>query len=119
MRQVHWACAHATDHIMDAISVVRAADFAAHKHRAQRRKDAARTPYINHPLRVAAVLACEAGVSDAVVLQAAILHDTVEDTDCTLAELTAVFGAHVAYAPLRTHTHTHTHTSNNNNPMHL
>ena len=57
-------------------AVVLAADFAAYKHRAQTRKDAARTPYITHPLRVAAILAEEAGVDDDIVLQAAILHDT-------------------------------------------
>ena len=39
-----------------------AADFAAHRHRAQRRKDVATNPYINHPLAVARVLAEQGGV---------------------------------------------------------
>jgi guanosine-3',5'-bis(diphosphate) 3'-pyrophosphohydrolase len=60
--------------------VLRAAAFAADKHRNQRRKDHARTPYINHPLAVARVLAEEGGVKTPEILAAAILHDTLEDT---------------------------------------
>ena len=56
--------------------VLRAAAFAAHKHRNQRRKDAAATPYINHPIDVAAILSGEAHIDDVHVLQAALLHDT-------------------------------------------
>ena len=59
--------------------LLRAAAFAADKHRNQRRKDHARTPYINHPLAVARVLAEEGGVKDPEILAAAILHDTLED----------------------------------------
>lgn len=76
--------------------ILRAAAFAAHKHRDQRRKDAAASPYINHPLALARVLAEEGGVADPVVLVAALLHDTVEDTDTTLAELEGAFGAEIA-----------------------
>lgn len=39
--------------------IVRASNFAAVKHKDQRRKDAERTPYINHPIGVAAILANE------------------------------------------------------------
>jgi guanosine-3',5'-bis(diphosphate) 3'-pyrophosphohydrolase len=73
-----------------------ALQFAAEKHRNQRRKDVEATPYINHPIAVASVLAQEAGVEDAVTLQAAILHDTLEDTDTSYEELVARFGVEVA-----------------------
>lgn len=79
----------------DLVRLLDAAHFAADKHRHCRRKDADATPYINHPLRVAQVLA-EAGVTDADVLVAALLHDTVEDTRTTPSELRARFGPVVA-----------------------
>jgi GTP diphosphokinase / guanosine-3',5'-bis(diphosphate) 3'-diphosphatase len=80
----------------DLADLLIALDFAARKHRDQRRKDPAASPYINHPIAVAKLLAGEAGVTDLVTLQAAILHDTVEDTDTTRDELVALFGATVA-----------------------
>ncbi len=70
--------------------------YAAEKHSTQRRKDAAATPYINHPILVARVLLREGGLSDESLLIAAILHDTVEDTDATLDEIRERFGAEVA-----------------------
>lgn len=73
-----------------------AAAFAARKHRVQRRKDAAATPYINHPLAVARALAEEGGVTDAEVLAAALLHDTIEDTDTRYDELRGQFGTRIA-----------------------
>jgi guanosine-3',5'-bis(diphosphate) 3'-pyrophosphohydrolase len=78
------------------IIILRAASFAADKHRMQRRKDADASPYINHPLSLADILAREGGIEDATVLAAALLHDTVEDTDTTLDELSALFGPRVA-----------------------
>jgi GTP diphosphokinase / guanosine-3',5'-bis(diphosphate) 3'-diphosphatase len=66
--------------------IIRAAAFGAHKHRDQRRKDAAATPYINHPLTLAQILSVEGGVTDAVTIAAALLHDTIEDTETTGAE---------------------------------
>lgn len=80
----------------DVTAVVRAAAFAATKHRNQRRKDAEASPYINHPLALAQVLAAEAGVTDAATICAALLHDTIEDTDTTAAELVKEFGAEIA-----------------------
>jgi guanosine-3',5'-bis(diphosphate) 3'-pyrophosphohydrolase len=71
---------------------LRAAAFAARKHRLQRRKDAEASPYINHPIEVAALLAEEGGVTDAATLTAAVLHDTLEDTETTPAELAREFG---------------------------
>lgn len=80
----------------DLIGVfVKAVAFAADKHRTQRRKDADASPYINHPIALANVLANEGGVTDVVVLSAAVLHDTIEDTNTTAEELTAIFGAKI------------------------
>jgi len=70
--------------------------FAAHKHRDQRRKDEQASPYINHPIALARVLAVEGGVSDRLALLGAVLHDTVEDTETTAAELARHFGSDVA-----------------------
>lgn len=72
-----------------------ALQFAAHKHRNQRRKDAEASPYINHPIEVAAILATRGGVTDLATLMAAILHDTIEDTETTPEELGAAFGPEV------------------------
>ena len=77
-------------------SFIKAVAFAAEKHSTQRRKDAEASPYINHPIALANVLANEGGVQDVSVLCAAVLHDTIEDTETTAAELTSVFGAKVA-----------------------
>lgn len=70
--------------------------FAAHKHRDQRRKDAAASPYINHPIALANVLANEGGIDDERVLIAAILHDIIEDTETTEQELVREFGQEIA-----------------------
>lgn len=95
--------------------LLEAANFACVKHRDQRRKDESKTPYINHPIGVAYILWKEGGVDDLPTLQvsqyhqivtshsdvshahfqAAVLHDTVEDTDTTLDEIEEVFGAEV------------------------
>lgn len=72
--------------------VLQALAFAAHKHRDQRRKDASASPYINHPIALANVLMNEAGVRDPKVICAALLHDTVEDTETTPEELEQQFG---------------------------
>jgi len=74
---------------------LRAAHFASHKHRDHRRKNGD-VPYINHPLGVADILATEGRVRDAEILAAAVLHDTIEDTDTTYDELFAGFGERVA-----------------------
>lgn len=71
-----------------------ALDFAAERHATQRRKDPAQTPYINHVIEVAAVLARH-GVTDRTALLAAILHDTIEDTGTTPAEIAERFGPEV------------------------
>jgi GTP pyrophosphokinase len=71
----------------------RAYDVAEEKHREQRRKSG--DPYITHPLAVATILA-ELGM-DTTTLVAALLHDTVEDTDYSLDRLRADFGDVVAH----------------------
>lgn len=76
--------------------VIRAVAFAAHKHRDQRRKDAKATPYVNHPIALAEVLHSDGGVRDLVVIAAALLHDTIEDTETTYDELRGAFGSEVA-----------------------
>ncbi len=80
---------------MGTFGLLEAVQFAAEKHKHQRRKDFAATPYINHPIRVAAILN-ETGHHDVVVLCAAILHDTVEDTDTSSEELAERFGTDVS-----------------------
>uniref|UniRef100_A0A6J0VEI3 Guanosine-3',5'-bis(diphosphate) 3'-pyrophosphohydrolase MESH1 n=1 Tax=Pogona vitticeps TaxID=103695 RepID=A0A6J0VEI3_9SAUR len=79
----------------EAVRLLDAADFAARKHASQRRKDPDSTPYINHPIGVAQILAQEAGITDVVILQAALLHDTVEDTNTTFSEIEERFGEEV------------------------
>ena len=80
----------------DVSLILKALEFAALKHRDQRRKDALASPYINHPIALANVLTSEGGVSDPEVLAAALLHDTVEDTETTPAELRETFGDRIA-----------------------
>lgn len=70
--------------------------FAADKHRDQRRKDQQASPYINHPIALLNVLTVDGGVESPVVLVAAILHDTIEDTHTTREELVQQFGEDVA-----------------------
>jgi (p)ppGpp synthase/HD superfamily hydrolase len=73
-------------------AILRALSFAAERHSDQRRKGAGRPPFINHAIEVASILATIGGVTDAVTLQAALLHDTLEDTDTSAAELEELFG---------------------------
>jgi guanosine-3',5'-bis(diphosphate) 3'-pyrophosphohydrolase len=75
--------------------LVKAMAFAAQKHKDQRRKDEAASPYINHPVQLVDVLVREGGVTDLSTIVAAMLHDTVEDTDTTPEEIEFVFGLEV------------------------
>ncbi|MFN7087212.1 MAG: HD domain-containing protein [Burkholderiales bacterium] len=76
--------------------VLRAVAFAAHKHRDQRRKNKEASPYINHPIQLATVLWEEGRVRDATVIAAALLHDTLEDTETSWQELRGEFGEEIA-----------------------
>jgi guanosine-3',5'-bis(diphosphate) 3'-pyrophosphohydrolase len=79
----------------DTAFLLRALQFSARKHRDQRRKDREASPYINHAIEVAHVLASVGAVTDVPVLAAALLHDTIEDTQTTAAELEQQFGRDV------------------------
>ncbi len=75
--------------------IFKALRFSAEKHNDQRRRDSKSSPYINHPIQVAETLWNIGGVRDTAVLVAAILHDTIEDTDATPAEIRYEFGEEV------------------------
>ena len=82
---------------MHAMKVlVRAIEFAARKHSKQRRKDVVASPYINHPIALVHILCVDAEIINPVVLAAAALHDTIEDTNTTATELEAEFGEEIA-----------------------
>jgi guanosine-3',5'-bis(diphosphate) 3'-pyrophosphohydrolase len=76
-------------------TVLKAAAFAAEKHRNGRRKDEEASPYINHPIQLAYILV-QADIEDPIVLAAALLHDTIEDTETTHDEIEIVFGPVIA-----------------------
>ncbi len=75
--------------------ILQAFVFAADKHRHQRRKGDSALPYINHPIELANVLYNEAGITEPAILCAAILHDTLEDTDTTADDIARRFGEKV------------------------
>lgn len=76
----------------DVSLIERAYATAEKAHRGQMRKSG--EPYITHPVAVATILA-EVGMTSP-TLAAALLHDTVEDTDYSLEQLTADFGPAIA-----------------------
>ena len=80
----------------DSQLLIDALAFAALKHRDQRRKDPEASPYINHPIALSRVLSVEAGLDDGKLLAAAVLHDTLEDTQTSFEELRERFGKTVA-----------------------
>ena len=75
--------------------VLQAAAFAAEKHRNQRRKDSEHRPTSITRIQLAYILV-QADIEDPVVLAAALLHDTIEDTQTTLDEIEIVFGHEIA-----------------------
>ncbi len=79
----------------DLALILEALQFSAEKHRRQRRKDVEASPYINHPIQVTNLLAQVGGVEDVVTLVAAVLHDTIEDTETTPEEIEGRFGREV------------------------
>ncbi len=87
------ASVHRTVHPKADLALLqRAFDVADARHTGQMRKSG--DPYITHPLAVSTILA-ELGM-DTTTLVAALLHDTVEDTDYSLAMLRGEFGDEVA-----------------------
>ena len=77
-------------------NLIQALQFAAEKHRWQIRKNKAQSPYIIHPMGVARHILVVGNVTDVNILIAALLHDTVEDTDTTFEEIEKAFGPVVA-----------------------
>jgi guanosine-3',5'-bis(diphosphate) 3'-pyrophosphohydrolase len=69
--------------------------FAARAHRHQLRKDG-QTPYFSHPVRVAMIASRVFGVTDPLILTAAVLHDTIEDTTTDADDILERFGPDVA-----------------------
>ena len=76
--------------------VLAAARFAAEKHAQQRRKGTGAEPYVNHLIEVAQLVSMAVAESDVGLIQAALLHDTIEDTATTAEELIEQFGQDVA-----------------------
>ncbi len=83
-------------HATPLLDFARALDFAAHKHIDQRRKGVRAEPYINHLSEVALLVAEATEGQDPVAVIAAVLHDTLEDTDASYEEIERLFGAEVA-----------------------
>jgi guanosine-3',5'-bis(diphosphate) 3'-pyrophosphohydrolase len=77
-------------------SILSAARFAAEKHAHQKRKGAAAEPYINHLIEVAQLVSIAVPEPDTNLVVAALLHDTIEDTSTTTADLIERFGQDVA-----------------------
>ncbi len=78
---------------MNHLTLLNTVSFATEAHKHQQRKSGG--AYIGHPVRMATALA-NAGVSDILPLQIALLHDTIEDTDTTYEDLKQNFGQEVA-----------------------
>ena len=76
--------------------ILAALGFAARKHRDQRKPDATPSNSITQPIQLAHVLGVEGNIADEQVIAAAILHDTIEDTETTNEELRQHFGLTIA-----------------------
>jgi len=73
---------------------MKAIEFAAEKHKYQRRRGYDRLPYINHPIKVANLL-IEIGCGESNLIVSALLHDVLEDTETTVEEIQEHFGTEV------------------------
>ena len=80
----------------DLLVVTRAFNFAAQRHSKQRRKGEAQEPYINHLAEVALLVAEATKGKDPNLIAAALLHDTIEDTNTTWEELSVFFNDDIA-----------------------
>ncbi|HEY5578399.1 MAG TPA: bifunctional (p)ppGpp synthetase/guanosine-3',5'-bis(diphosphate) 3'-pyrophosphohydrolase, partial [Acidimicrobiia bacterium] len=76
----------------DTDRIITAYELAQRKHDGQMRKSG--EPFISHPVAVAEILA-DYGLDEATIISA-LLHDTIEDTDLTLADVEGTFGPEVA-----------------------
>jgi guanosine-3',5'-bis(diphosphate) 3'-pyrophosphohydrolase len=77
--------------LSDVKLLIKMMHFAAEKHRNQRRYDEEKTPYINHPIEVAYLLAEYTDIANMSVYMAALAHDTIEDQNVTKKELSTAF----------------------------
>ncbi|MDD4995670.1 MAG: HD domain-containing protein [Patescibacteria group bacterium] len=77
----------------DRKRVIEAFEFAKKMHRGQERDE--KIPYIIHPVRAANILMGERGIYDPEMIQAALLHDVVEDTPVKIAEIGMRYGREV------------------------
>jgi len=82
--------------------ILKALEYASHRHRWQRRKGKREIPYINHPIQVASLLANEGEETDPVLLASAIIHDVIEDTvnspeekSVLMTEISSLFGEEI------------------------
>ena len=74
------------ERVLDGLS------YAAECHQFQKRKNTKGTPYISHPIEVAESIITIGKVYDADIIIAALLHDTIEDTQATFHDIRARFG---------------------------
>lgn len=82
---------------MDSLAkILDAANFAAQKHKGQKRKGKDAEPYINHPVEVSDILTSVGKIDDVDIIAAGLLHDTVEDCGVSYEEIEKRFGATVA-----------------------
>lgn len=80
----------------DVVLVARAYAFAAERHVKDVRKGANKEPYINHPIEVAELVAIATEGRDPNLIAAAVLHDTIEDTDTSYDDLREEFNSEIA-----------------------
>ena len=76
------------------LQIKKAIQFAARKHHGQMRAEKEPLPYVTHLFSVALLVAEDGAPDDTVT--AALLHDTLEDTDTTREEIATTFNEHVA-----------------------
>jgi GTP diphosphokinase / guanosine-3',5'-bis(diphosphate) 3'-diphosphatase len=80
----------------DLLLIARAWHFAAERHAKQKRKGSGEEPYVNHLAEVAELVAYATDGEDANLVAAAVLHDAIEDTKTSRAELETLFNEDVA-----------------------
>jgi len=76
--------------------ILKALNFAAFKHKYQRRKGDEHLPYINHPIKVAFIISEIGKIDDPIIISSAILHDVIEDTETSEEEIEKEFGNNIA-----------------------
>jgi len=76
--------------------LLEAVSFASRAHAAQKRKDGI-TPYASHPFRVCLIVRDCFGFDDPRMLIAAVLHDTIEDTNTDFDDLEEKYGREIAH----------------------